>query len=43
MPEGYTQVTQVSGWSSNIVDYIDKYERGDEIVEDIKQIGPDQY
>jgi 60 kDa SS-A/Ro ribonucleoprotein len=43
MPEGYPNVTQVSGWSSNIVDYIDKYERGDGIVEEIKDIDPNQY
>jgi hypothetical protein len=43
MPEGYHNVHQVSGWSTNIVDFIDKNEQADDVVREIESVTPEDY
>jgi 60 kDa SS-A/Ro ribonucleoprotein len=43
MPEGYQNVHQVSGWSDNIIDFIDKYKTANDVVSDVEKISPDDY
>lgn len=43
MPEGYTNVHQVSGWSSNVIEFIDSFEQAMHVVREIEEIGPEDY
>jgi hypothetical protein len=43
MPEGYDNVLQLSGWSDNVLEFIDKYDRIGGIVDDIQSIEAEQY
>jgi hypothetical protein len=43
MPEGYENVHQISGWSSNVVKFIDKFEQADDVVAEIESTSPEDY
>jgi len=41
-PEGEHNVYNISGWSSNVVDYIDNMENIDGMIREIESVEPDQ-
>lgn len=43
MPESRTDVIQVSGWSESVIEFIDKYENGDEVIDEIAEVTPNTY
>jgi len=43
IPEGYQNVHQISGWTSNVVQFIDKFEQADDVTREIESIGADDY
>lgn len=43
MPEGYHNVHQISGWSSNVVEFIDKFEQATHVVSEIEAIESEDY
>lgn len=43
MPQGYKNVHQISGWSSDVIDFIDKNENADDVVAEIEAIQPGDY
>lgn len=43
MPENYDNVHQISGWNSNVVEFIDKFEQAEDVIAEIKEIQPTDY
>lgn len=43
VPEGYQNVHQISGWTSNVVEFIDKFEQAEDVTQNIESIDPDDY
>jgi len=43
MPEGYHNVHQISGWGSNVVEFVDAQSTADNMVRTVQSIEPDTY
>lgn len=43
MPEGYHNVHQISGWSTDVIEFIDRNERAGDVIAEIETIDHDDY
>lgn len=43
MPEGYHNVHQIGGWTEDVLEFVDRFEQADDVVDDIEAIEPEDY
>lgn len=43
MPEGYHNVHQISGWTENVLEYVDGVEQADDVIAQIAAMDPEDY